>query len=261
MRKIYVFYADVFLIQNFLMDVIAVVGTNFFLRRHRKYRYLIAASAFGSLISLLLFCCVKNTVIYAILSHFLLNTGMVFISFGKCKKKEFLENCTVTYLIVILLGGMTEWLSENHMISREFLLTGIIGLLGVYGFLLYLMQRKDFGNHILEVQLKKRENCVQLRAYWDSGNQLRDPYTGQAICILSAQKAKELFDERKDRFRLVPYQSLGEQEGMLWVVDVDEMLLFDGRKTTQIAHVAVGIADKGLLENREYDLILHASFL
>ncbi len=261
MRKIYVFYADVFLIQNFLMDLIAVTGANYFLRRHRKYRYLLAASALASVIGLFLLLVVRDAVLYAVTSHFLLNTGMVFLCFGRCRKREFLENWTVTYFIVILLGGTMEWLMQNHVLSRKSLLLGIAGALSVYGILLYLMHRRDFRNHILEAQLKKRESCLPLKAYWDSGNQLCDPYTGQKICILSREKAKDFFDEKKDRFRLVPYRSLGETAGMLWVTDVDELLLFDGRKTTRVAHVAVGIADEGLLENREYDFILHASIL
>lgn len=247
--------------QNFFMDLIAVTGTNLFLRRRRRYRYLIAASAAASLAGLFLLLTVKNAVVYAIASHFLLNTAMVFFCFGRCGKKEFLENWTVTYFVVILLGGTMEWMSENHILSREFLLVGIVGVFGVYGILLYLMQRKDFRNHILEGQIKKCGRCMPLRAYWDSGNQLRDPYTGQGICILSGEKAKNFFNSKNDRFRLVPYRSLGENAGMLWVTDVDELLLFDGRKTTRVAHVAVGIADVGLMENREYDLILHASFL
>ncbi len=260
-RKIYVFYADVFLMQNFLMDLIAVTGANFFLRRHRKYRYLIAASAAASVAGLLLLLTVKNAMLYAIASHFLLNTAMVLVCFGRCGKKEFLENWAATYFVVILLGGTLEWLSENRVLSRECLLLGIAGIFGVYGILLYLMQRRDFRNHVLEVQIKKCSRCLFLKAYWDSGNQLRDPYTGQGICILSEEKAKELFEQKNDRFRLVPYRSLGENAGMLWVTDVDELLLFDGKKTIRVAHVAVGIADAGLMENREYDLILHASFL
>lgn len=238
-----------------------MTGTNFFLKRHRKWRYLIGASAMASIAGFLLILVVKNAVLYKMISHFLLNAGMVFVCFGRCGKKEFLENWAMTYFVVILLGGTLEWLLENQIITREHLIPVIIGILSVYGFLLYLMQRKDFRNHILEAQIKKRDECLLLKAYWDNGNQLRDPYTGQGICILSSEKARGFLDEKKDRFRLVPYRSLGECKGMLWVTDVDELLLFDGRRTIRTAHVAVGIADSALMEDREYDFILHASFL
>lgn len=52
---------------------------------------------------------------------------------------------------------------------------------------------------------------------------------------------------------------LEQEDGLLAVMDVDEMILQDGRQMRRYEHMAVGIAQKGLLEDKEYDLILHAS--
>ena len=59
-------------------------------------------------------------------------------------------------------------------------------------------------------------------------------------------------------FRIVRWE---RASGLLRVADVDELQLFDGGKRICTNHVAVGIADEKLLENRAYDLILHTSFL
>ena len=59
--------------------------------------------------------------------------------------------------------------------------------------------------------------------------------------------------------RYVPYRSLGEEDGLLGVTNVDEIVLINGKKTVCFKHVAVGVAGEGLLEGKEYDLILHAS--
>lgn len=260
-RKIYVFYADVFFTQNFFMDFAALYGVNFFLRRHRKKRWLVAAAGIGAVAGLILLFTVKNRIWYTLLSHLLINTLMVWIAFGRNGAREFAENWAVTYLVFLLLGGMQEWLGESRILSYASVPGIVLGILGVYGILRYLMQRKDFKNHIMKAQIKKRGEHLAVQAYRDSGNQLLDPYTGQGICILSKEKATKIFDAQKDHFRLVPYHSLGENEGMLWVTDVDELLLFDGKKTLRLPNVAVGIANEGLLERREYDFILHASFL
>lgn len=259
-RKIYVFYADVFLAQNFFMDFAALYGVNFFLHRHRKKRWLVAAAVIGAVAGLILLLTVKNQMWYILLSHLLLNTLMVCIAFGRSGVRDFVENWAVTYLVFLLLGGMQEWLGESRILSYVSVPTLFWGIFGVYGILRYLMRRKDFKNYIVETQIKKQGRYLAVRAYRDSGNQLLDPYTGQGICILSKEKAGEIFDEKQDHFRLVPYHSLGENEGMLWVTDVDEVLLFEGNKTLCLKRVAVGIANTGLLEGKEYDLILHASF-
>lgn len=261
-RKIYVFYADVFLMKNFFMDLAALYGADYFLHRYRKKRYLLLAAALGAAAGLVLLLMIKNRVWYVLISYLLQTILMVFIAFGRSSYREFLENWAVTYLVFLLLGGMLEWIGESNGMTSQNSVPVIAGsIFGVYGILRYLMRRKDFKNHILEAQIMKRGVSLHVRAYWDSGNQLRDPYTGQGICILSEAKAREFFDEKNDHFRLVPYHSLGESEGMLWVTDVDELLLFDGKKTLRLPHVAVGMADEGLLEKREYDFILHASFL
>lgn len=260
-RKIYVFYADVFLAQNFFMDFATLYGVNFFLHRHSRKRRLAAAAVIGAVAGLILLLTVKNQIWYTLLSHLLLNTLMVCIAFGRSGVRDFVENWAVTYLVCVLLGGISEWIRACGKFDYVSLPVLIFGIFGVYGILRYLMRRKDFKNYIVEAQIKKQGRYLAVRAYRDSGNQLLDPYTGQGICILSKEKAGEIFDGKQDHFRLVPYHSLGENEGMLWVTDVDEVLLFDGNKTLCLNCVAVGIANAGLLEGKEYDFILHASFV
>lgn len=243
------------------MDLIAVAGVNYFLRRHRKFRYLILAAGIFPTLGFVLLLVTRNYLLYCVVSHFFLNTGMVLACFGRCGKKEFLENWAVTYLVVILLGGITAWLKESLFVPLHFFLMAILGGLGLYGMLLYFMRRREFGNHILDVRIKKDDRSMTVKGYWDSGNQLRDPYTGQEISILSNAKAKEFLDDTKDLVRFVPYRSLGEKEGLISVTNVDEILIYDGRQERHMQHMAIGIADAGLLEDKGYDLILHASLL
>lgn len=241
------------------MDLVAVTGANYFLKRHRKYRYLVLTAAVTSLLGLALLLLIRNYLLYCLATHFLLNTCMVVVCFGKCGKKEFIENFAVTYLVVILLGGIMEWLQRTGVFPKNFFLLLLAGILGIYSALLYLMQRKDFGDHMIDVKINKDQRCMELNAYWDSGNQLRDPYTGQGISILSYAKAQEFLDDTKDLIRYVPYRSLGKEGGLLRVTNVDELILLYGKREVHMKRMAIGIANEGLLEDKEYDLILHAS--
>lgn len=229
------------------------------MKRRKKYRRLISAAAVTSFLGLVLLVFIRNYLLYCLITHFLLNTFMTVLCFGRCGKKEFIENFAVIYFVVILLGGILEWLQGSGMFPQNFSLMTLAGIAGICVVLFYLMRRKNFGNHIVEVRICKDCRNMELRGYWDSGNQLRDPYTGQGISILSHAKAREFVDEKKDHIRFVPYRSLGETEGLLAVLDVDEMVLKDGRKRQELRHMAIGIAQKGLLEDKAYDLILHAS--
>lgn len=243
------------------MDFIAIAGTNIFLKRCRKYRVLILAAGVSSVLGLVCLLTIRNYLLYCLITHFLINTAMVAICFGRCKWREFIENWAVTYLVVILLGGILEWIGESKIPLQNLFLAVPAGALLVYGILIYLMQKKNFGNHMLRVWISKDVRRMEVAAYWDSGNQLRDPYTGQGISIISYAKAQEFMDYKKDRIRLVPYRSLGKDGGLLAVIDVDEMILQDGIRRQRLKRAAIGIAGCGLLEDKEYDLILHASLL
>lgn len=250
-----------FLLQNFFMDFVAVTGVNYFLKRRKKYTRLAITALLSSAAGLALVLFVRNYVIYRLLSHFLLNTLMVCLCFGIEGRKAFLENWAVTYFAVILLGGLFQWLQAAGIVPSGFLMQATAAALLGYLALLYLMQKKSFGNHIFSAEIRKDSRSVRLCAYWDSGNQLTDPYSGQAVSIISREKAAVLMDDTKDLVRYVPFCSLGAKEGLLAVTSVDELLIYDGSRTIRTGQTAIGIAEKGLLEGRDYDLILHASLL
>lgn len=236
-----------------------MTGVNYFLRRHRKYRYLVLVTGVSSLVGLLLLLVVRDYLLYSLLAHFLLNTCMVLVCFGWRGRREFVENWAVTYLVILLLGGIVEWLFGSGILPRNFFFGALAGALGLYGTFLYLMHRRRFGSHLVRARLCKEGREMSVTAYWDSGNQLRDPYTGQCVSILSHTCARNFLSREKDLFRLVPYRSLGEQDGMIWVTDIEELQLCEGEQCVRHEHVAVGIAQPGLLEDKAYDMILHAS--
>ena len=116
------------------MDLIAVTGVNYFLRRRRKYRYLIAAAGVTSLLGLILLLVVKHFFLYTLLAHFFLNSGMVLACFGvKGGKRAFLENWAATYLTVILLGGLLGWLMGSGLIPAGILPAVLAGMTGWWG--------------------------------------------------------------------------------------------------------------------------------
>lgn len=241
------------------MDFLAVAGANFFLKRCRKMRWLLLGAAVSAVLGL---CCIllcRNYLLYCLLTHFLINTLMTVICFGRCDRRQFFENWLAVYLVVLLLGGAFEWLQESGILSKSRGVAIAAAVTVTCGLLRYLGRRRAFGSHVRRAWLGKDARRMALSAYWDSGNQLRDPYTGQPICILSYSLAEKFVDQTKDRIRFVPYRALGAEDGLLAVMDVDEMILQDGRQMRRYEHMAVGIAQKGLLEDKEYDLILHAS--
>lgn len=125
----------------------------------------------------------------------------------------------------------------------------------------YLGRRKQFGNQLFPVTLVHRGHAMEIMGYWDSGNQLRDPYNHRPVCILSKKVAAKILNPKKDRVHFIPYCSLGQKEGLLPMTEITCIKIQNGRHEVEIRPATVGIANEGLLEGKEYDMILHASML
>lgn len=224
----------------------------------QKKTHLAAVSAVCSVAALWMVLRIRNEALYQLLTHFVLNTGMILACFGCHGKKAFLENWMVTYLLVLFLGGSMEWLGQIGVLASQNMLRSLAAFAMLYAALTYAAAYRIYGRHLFLAHIRKDGRRMAVTAYWDSGNLLRDPYTGRAVSILSRGKAKEFLQIKKDRIRYVPYRSLGEQAGLLAVTDVEELAIRRGRHTVRIHPAEIGIAQEGLLEQKGYDLILHA---
>ena len=186
---------------------------------------------------------------------------MVVLCFGKSSWREFLENWAVIYLMVIFLGGVMELLRSSATGMTFFWIQAVIAALVLSVVTWYLGRRKQFGNQLFPVTLVHRGHAMETMGYWDSGNQLRDPYNHRPVCILSKKVAAKILNPKKDRVHFIPYCSLGQKEGLLPVTEIACIKIQNGRHEVEIRPAAVGIANEGLLEGKEYDMILHASML
>lgn len=243
------------------MDFVALAGAVCLLKRRIKIFRLWGTAFLSSLGNLMITLLVTDAAVRIILIHFLLNTGMVLVCFGRSTKREFLENWAVTYLMVIFLGGIMEVEKNSPLGNTFFLLQALVAAAVMTAAVSYLNRKKQFHNHLFPVVLTHRGRALEMKGYWDSGNQLRDPYNHRAVCILSRKAAAKLLDSQKDRIHFIPYRSLGEDEGLLPVTEIACMKIYQGRHKTEIRPVEVGIANEGLMEGKEYDMILHASLL
>lgn len=247
------------------MDYIALLSVNCFLRRRKGNIRLLLTSILSSAGSLAVTLLLPDIWFRSIFIHFVLNTIMVLAGFGYSGKKELLENWALIYLAVIFCGGVMEWLAEDSETVSCFLIYAIITAVILTIINRYLNRRNQFGSHLFPVELEHNGIKIELMAYWDSGNQLRDLYTGKPVCIMDKELGEVLLGTRRKEFeyvmgvRYIPFCSLGETEGLLAVYDVDRMQIFAGDKRLEKRKAVIGLADKELFEKKEYKMILHAS--
>lgn len=243
------------------MDYIALAGVNCFLKRRKKIQRLFITSLLASVGSLLIHIYIRNTGVRTILLHFVLNTAMTRLAFGWKDKRFFLENWFFIYLGILFLGGIMEWEASLGIPARYFWIKAIAAAVLLTGVTIYFMQKKGFMERIFRVDVVHHGKRWELNGYWDSGNLLQDPYNGKPVNILQANLAEQIFSEKSDYMRLIPYCSLGNANGLLSVYNAEKMYIYKGNERLEIESAVIGVAGKGLLEGKEYDVILQASIL
>lgn len=114
---------------------------------------------------------------------------------------------------------------------------------------------------------------ITVHSIIDSGNLLKDPITGASVIIVERDKLEEVIEkeildnlqniltgeyqilsseEYISRFRLIPFSSLGKQNGMLLGFKPDSAEVeFDGT-TKKLNNIIIGIYDKSITKNKEY---------
>lgn len=122
---------------------------------------------------------------------------------------------------------------------------------------------------ILDINGKK----VNIHAIIDSGNLLKDPITGASVIVVERAKLEEIIEknildnlqsiitgeyqvleneEYISRFRLIPFSSLGKQNGMLLGFKPDFAEVEIDGINRKLENIVIGIYEKSITKNQEY---------
>jgi len=127
---------------------------------------------------------------------------------------------------------------------------------------------------------------IEVDALLDTGNLLKDPVSGYPVIILEEQvllpalppavqamlqcslegewtAAAENFDDAGwfARLRVIPFRSLGKQNGLLMGLRPDRVEISDGAKKYEVRNVIIGVYRKPLCAEGTYHALLHPEII
>lgn len=252
----YEFYIDAYIMTNFFFDYL----TLFLIREVRRKQTGIgrmAVVAFGGVLSaaagmLLL----KNTGIYKVLVHLLINPLMFYFCFMQKSIREFLKDYASGYLIMMLLGGSVEWLCQ--LFGQRNLFGWVMGgIAGVVTIFLLLFQNRKEEEKIYDIRVCHKGKEVATKGFFDTGNLLMDPYTNLPVSLIEKNTLVLLGGEQQFMYRYIPFVSLGEEHGMVQAVTIDSLFIKKEKKEIVIQPAVFAVVEEKFLKDSTYRIILN----
>jgi stage II sporulation protein GA (sporulation sigma-E factor processing peptidase) len=161
-------------------------------------------------------------------------------------------------LLTIGFGGVLEALLE--LLPLPFWCVAVLAVFCLQGIEGYRRRQALERQHYVQVQLTCGEKRVSLRALIDTGNHLTEPLTGHPVSIIEEKTAGALLEEgweEKKGFYLIPYHSLGREQGWMQGVSMDQMIVGSGMEEKVIEKPILAIYRGSVSAGHEYQMILH----
>lgn len=203
-------------ILNFLVNALLLVGTACMAGQRVPIYRLLAASILGAVYATA--CLVPGWAFLGGLLWRLVSLGLMgLIAYGRDGRL-----CCIFAVLTMAMGGAVLAAGRGGQWQ-----------LPLFGVLLYLLGKTAFcqpGRRLLPVTIRGRGKELSLKALLDTGNELRDPITGESVLVIGCQAARELTGLTAEQLkqpiktmtdppipglRLIPYRAVGAENGLL----------------------------------------------
>lgn len=291
---IFTIYIDIVLLENLLMNYIILYATSIITKSKISILRIIISSLIGAIYSIVIY--VTNlSILSNLIPKILLSIVMVFIAYNPTKIKILGRQILFFYLTSFVFGGVSlaliHFINPQSIfnlkdISIEENTIKIIILSGVLGFFIIIIAFKLARSKVSKkdmfcnIKIKLNQKIIETTAMIDTGNLLKEPITDIPVIIvehtlLYGIMPKEIlnnlekilcgnFDNIPEkikneyiaRLKVIPYSSLGKQNGMLIGIKADSVEIQKTDENIIRSQIVIGIYDKSLTKKGEYRALL-----
>ena len=256
-------YIDSVFLVNLVMDLYLLALTVRILGKTATGLRIFAGSALGAAGYCLVLCLPKIPYIAKVLLGMIpIGALMVKIVCRTKGGRELLRALGILFTCSFFLGGFILFFREKikafygHGNSLALLLgTAFVG----FTFLRRLTElyRKRTGNFFCQVSLPGDLGPVEFAALIDTGNGLVEPVSQKPVAILEAEQWKKLkMWMRPEKYKIIPYHSLGNENGIMEGYEIDTMKVKGKESEKQFQKVIIAVFKGRISKKGAYQMIL-----
>ena len=292
-------YLDIILCENLLMNYIILFATYVIIKPKTKHPQIrmILSSLLGSIYAIIVYLNILS--IYTnLLAKITLSVVMVYIAFAPPNVKQLLKQILIFYLVSFIFGGCTfaliYFLKPENVEMKNGVFVGMypirVGLIaGVIAFIITQIAFKinksklNNKNTSIEIELYNKNKMTKARALLDSGNMLKEPISQKPVIVVEKTTLSKIIpeevldyiekivggdDQEKNemqeylsKIRMVPFMSLGKENGMLIGIRLDKIKINTEDIRLEKENIIAGIYEKKLTKDNKYNALIGLNLL
>lgn len=247
------------------MDLQLLLLTMLLLKEKINFLRLCAASFVGGAGAVVILLSGTGFGIVYILLILLLDAGMLLVCIEHPKARRITLRKLVMGIIylhgmVFAYGKLMECM--GRLVGERFAQLVVTAVIA--GIVLFILayRRLIEPARIYEVILTEGEENAVYKALFDTGNLLTDPVSGKPVSVVEETDiTKKWLEKYPQKYKIIPYQSVGKAHGVLEGIVVDELII--QREKEQVVKKGAVIAFyKGKLsKDGAFQMILNHSLL
>lgn len=286
-------YLDIVLFENIAMNYLILLATGVIAKIKIKPFRLLLSSFIGGIYSILAYL-VTLTNFQNMFLKILLSIVIVKIAFSPLKIKFLVKELILFYLVSFTFGGaafmLLYFINPENIISENGVLIGtyplkvaligaVLGSIVIFLVTLIIKDRISKRAMLCEIEIFYRGKVEKIKSMIDTGNLLKEPITKEDVIIVEKNSLKNLVD--KDildnienivsgkwldnaniysyKFKVIPFSSLGNSNGILLGFKPDYVRVIDENETIR-SDTIIGIYDGKLSRTNLYSSLVRNKY-
>ena len=288
-------YLDIIFLENLCINCIILLATGIICKNTISITRILLSSLIGSLYAVMLYLSVLPA-LSGIALKILLSVCMVYIAYNPKGIKHLLKQLVLFYLTSFTFGGVAfallYFVKPQNILIKNGVLVGTypikIVLTGsIIGFIIITIAFKSIKKKLTKkdmfcnITIEFEGRFKTLRAMIDTGNLLKEPLSGNPVVVVEKQELVDIvpikilevtekiitgqydlnLSEYASRFRVIPFTSLGKENGLLLGLKIDNLHFEYDEQESNIKNVIIGIYNNRLSKNNTYNALIGLDIL
>lgn len=263
-----IIYLDVLIIQNFIVNLFLLYITAQTLRIKPKLNFICISALIGTVYAVLAVYS-NSRYLFNITLKIIVATAMVLIVFKK-NNFIFIVKATIVFVLYsMLLAGLCIFIELNsstnidftfNKISYKVLLSSVMIIyVIIHRLIAYIRDRNELTRFIYDVEIVMDSGVKKVKAFFDTGNELREPATNLPVMIIEKDMLSNI-DFSKESIYLIPYKVVNGFSSKMEGFKPKYIKVYDNNKSYE-RQVIVAFCENQLSSLNEYNALLSRGIL